>query len=120
MQTCFNVDFKITAAVPLSDSVLIFHENGLRGLSFFNSSIVTQELNDPMKIYDLLGSDKMIVLRCRSLIPRSIRVANKALPSNSRLSSLASIVSKNSSDEKLPDPIDVAVLIGHVETILTP
>jgi hypothetical protein len=58
MQTLFNVDFKITAAVPLSDSVLIFHENGLKGLSLFNNSIVTQELNDPSKIYTVIGTEK--------------------------------------------------------------
>jgi hypothetical protein len=59
MQTEFTVDFKITAAVPLSDSILLFHENGLRGLSFFNSSVITQELNDPMKIYTVVGTEKL-------------------------------------------------------------
>jgi hypothetical protein len=58
METRFFVDFKITAALPLSDSILVFHENGLRGLSFFASSIVTQELNDPMKIYTVVGTEK--------------------------------------------------------------
>lgn len=60
MQTLFNVDFKITAAVPLSDSVLLFHENGLKGYSLFNSSIITQELDDPTKIYTVIGTEKYV------------------------------------------------------------
>lgn len=57
METRFLVDFKITNAVPLSDSVLVFHENGLRGLSFFNGSIV-QDLNDPIKLFTVIGTEK--------------------------------------------------------------
>lgn len=77
-------DFPVVSIVCLSDSVLAFHRHGVQGRSFLNN-VITQDINDPSKTYEVLGSDKYgvfssvkmllckeyrtcrtVVLRCRS------------------------------------------------------
>lgn len=53
-----------TYLVCLSDSVLAFHDHGLQGRSLRTDEI-TQEINDPSRLYRVLGSDETIVLESR-------------------------------------------------------
>ncbi|KAK0411293.1 hypothetical protein QR680_005585 [Steinernema hermaphroditum] len=61
----FAFPFQIESVLPLSDSFLVFHRHGIEGRAFIDGS-VTQQLNDENKIYHLMGSDKLVVLRVRS------------------------------------------------------
>ena len=56
MRTLFDFDFKITAATPLADSVLAFHDHGLQGRSFFNAAL-TQDIKDENKVYAVVGME---------------------------------------------------------------
>lgn len=72
MKTSFKFDFQIDFALALPDSVLAFHKHGVQvnffcvkiflkkilfqGRSFFRGA-VTQDLYDPSKIYEVIGSD---------------------------------------------------------------
>lgn len=58
-------DFEIDDAVCLPDSVLGFHKHGLQGRSYKDES-VTQELNDPNKIFKLLCGKNVIVLETKT------------------------------------------------------
>ncbi|KAI6186457.1 Non-specific serine/threonine protein kinase [Aphelenchoides besseyi] len=119
MHTTFDFDFKITAAVPLPDSVLAFHSHGLQGRSFFNGTL-TQDLNDNTKIYEVVGTDTMITLQCQLLEPRSTSKEQTASSTVSRVNFIPSVVfSKPVVPEKLPDPVDLCILIGYVSTTST-
>ena len=72
--------------VCLSDSVLAFHDHGLQGRSFKTDEI-TQEINDPSRLYRVLGSDETIVLESR-------------------------LVTSNSTNES-----DIYILTGHENTM---
>jgi [mitogen-activated protein kinase] kinase 5 len=48
----FSIDL-----VCLPDSILAFHKHGMTGKSLRNGEI-TQEINDPSRVYNLIGSDK--------------------------------------------------------------
>ena len=58
-------DFEIDDAVCLPDSVLGFHKHGLQGRSYKDES-VTQELNDPNKVFKLLCGKGVIVLETKT------------------------------------------------------
>lgn len=47
--------FSFTVCLP--DSILAFHKHGMQGRSLRNGEI-TQEINDPSRVYRLIGSDK--------------------------------------------------------------
>ncbi|KAI6213404.1 Non-specific serine/threonine protein kinase [Aphelenchoides besseyi] len=112
-------DDRITAAVPLPDSVLAFHSHGLQGRSFFNGTL-TQDLNDKTKIYEVVGTDTMITLQCQLLEPRSTSKEQTASSTVSRVNFIPSVVfSKSVVPEKLPDPVDLCILIGYVSTTST-
>ncbi|KAI3384211.1 hypothetical protein SNEBB_008282 [Seison nebaliae] len=55
-------EFPIDTIVPLSDSVLAFHDYGMQGKSFKNGEI-TQDILDPSQEHRVLGKDKAIVLQ---------------------------------------------------------
>lgn len=56
-----HFDFKVESIVCLADSVLAFHKHGMQGRSF-KANEVTQEICDRSRIFNLLGSDRVIVL----------------------------------------------------------
>ncbi|KAM7535320.1 hypothetical protein Aperf_G00000103846 [Anoplocephala perfoliata] len=56
-------DAHVASVVCLRDGILAFHPFGLRGFSFDGQ--LTQDINDPQHIYQLLGSDKNIVVESR-------------------------------------------------------
>lgn len=58
-------DFELQDAVCLPDSVLGFHSHGLQGRSYRDETI-TQELNDPNKIFKLLCGQGVIVLETKT------------------------------------------------------
>ncbi|CDS43280.1 mitogen activated protein kinase kinase kinase [Echinococcus multilocularis] len=53
----------VASVVCLRDGILAFHPFGLRGFGFDGQ--LTQDINDPQHIYQLLGSDKNIVVESR-------------------------------------------------------
>ncbi|XP_038066509.1 mitogen-activated protein kinase kinase kinase kinase 5-like isoform X2 [Patiria miniata] len=57
-----HFDFVVEDLVVLPDSVLAFHRHGMQGRSF-KSNEVTQEICDKSKLFTLLGTDRMIVLK---------------------------------------------------------
>lgn len=61
-----NDPFYHNRLVCLSDSVLAFHDHGLQGRSFRTDEIV-QEINDPSRLYRVLGNDETIVLESRTV-----------------------------------------------------
>uniref|UniRef100_A0A915PRB6 Mitogen-activated protein kinase kinase kinase kinase n=1 Tax=Setaria digitata TaxID=48799 RepID=A0A915PRB6_9BILA len=60
----FKFGFQIENLVSLSDSILAFHPHGVQGRAFVDGSI-TQDINDPNNIYQVVGSDKLVVLKRR-------------------------------------------------------
>ncbi|MCP9264559.1 M4K5 [Dirofilaria immitis] len=60
----FKFGFQIENLVSLSDSILAFHSHGVQGRAFVDSS-VTQDINDPNNVYQVVGSDKLVVLKRR-------------------------------------------------------
>ncbi|KAG9510869.1 Mitogen-activated protein kinase kinase kinase kinase 2 [Fragariocoptes setiger] len=57
-------EFSIESIVCLSDSVLAFHKHGMQGRSFKTNEIV-QEINDPSRVYNVVGNDNVVVLESR-------------------------------------------------------
>ncbi|XP_071963703.1 mitogen-activated protein kinase kinase kinase kinase 5-like [Antedon mediterranea] len=57
-----HFDFPVEALVVLQDSVLAFHKNGMQGRSF-KTNEVTQEICDKSKMFTLLGSERLIILK---------------------------------------------------------
>uniref|UniRef100_A0A914HHV7 Mitogen-activated protein kinase kinase kinase kinase n=1 Tax=Globodera rostochiensis TaxID=31243 RepID=A0A914HHV7_GLORO len=107
MQTSFTFDFNLDYAIPLSDSVLAFHKHGVVGKSFFNGA-VTQDLNDPSKLYKLVGRDSLVVLKvakCRSA----------STPSEGNASDLEGEEPSSADGEE-----HICVLTGHVSTMTPP
>ncbi|XP_071832271.1 mitogen-activated protein kinase kinase kinase kinase 5-like isoform X3 [Apostichopus japonicus] len=62
LATELHFDFQVENLVVLQDSVLAFYKHGMQGRSF-RSNEVTQEICDNSKLFSLLGSDKLIVLK---------------------------------------------------------
>lgn len=62
LATELHFDFRVDSLVVLQDSVLAFYKHGMQGRSF-RSNEVTQEICDNSKLFTLLGSDKLIVLK---------------------------------------------------------
>ncbi|KAL5108881.1 Mitogen-activated protein kinase kinase kinase kinase 5 [Taenia crassiceps] len=60
-----NFDTHVASVVCLRDGILAFHPFGLRGFGFDGQ--LTQDINDPQHIYQLLGSDKNIVVESRPM-----------------------------------------------------
>ncbi|VDM19696.1 unnamed protein product [Wuchereria bancrofti] len=60
----FKFGFQIENLVSLSDSILAFYPHGVQGRAFVDGSI-TQDINDPNNIYQVVGSDKLVVLKRR-------------------------------------------------------
>uniref|UniRef100_A0A183E2T2 CNH domain-containing protein n=2 Tax=Gongylonema pulchrum TaxID=637853 RepID=A0A183E2T2_9BILA len=60
----FKFGFQIEYLVSLSDSILGFHPHGVQGRAFVDGSI-TQDINDINNIYQVVGSDKLVVLKRR-------------------------------------------------------
>ncbi|VDK76319.1 unnamed protein product [Litomosoides sigmodontis] len=60
----FKFGFQIENLVSLSDSILAFHPHGVQGRAFVDGS-VTQDISDPNNVYQVVGSDKLIVLKRR-------------------------------------------------------
>ncbi|VDO03602.1 unnamed protein product [Rodentolepis nana] len=58
-------DTHVASVVCLRDGILAFHPFGLRGFGFDGQ--LTQDINDPQHIYQLLGSDKNIVVESRPI-----------------------------------------------------
>ncbi|KAL5964572.1 Mitogen-activated protein kinase kinase kinase kinase 5, partial [Taenia solium] len=58
-----SFDTHVASVVCLRDGILAFHPFGLRGFGFDGQ--LTQDINDPQHIYQLLGSDKNIVVESR-------------------------------------------------------
>ncbi|VDL59269.1 unnamed protein product [Hymenolepis diminuta] len=58
-------DAHVASVVCLRDGILAFHPFGLRGFGFDGQ--LTQDINDPQHIYQLLGSDKNIVVESRPI-----------------------------------------------------
>uniref|UniRef100_A0A182IY04 Mitogen-activated protein kinase kinase kinase kinase n=1 Tax=Anopheles atroparvus TaxID=41427 RepID=A0A182IY04_ANOAO len=59
--------FVIESIVCLADSVLAFHKYGVQGRSLRNGE-VTQEITDPSRTYELIGSDnKVVMLQSRTI-----------------------------------------------------
>uniref|UniRef100_A0A8C4WPK0 Mitogen-activated protein kinase kinase kinase kinase n=1 Tax=Eptatretus burgeri TaxID=7764 RepID=A0A8C4WPK0_EPTBU len=57
-------NFQIDALVCLQDSVLAFWKHGMQGRSIRNSEI-TQEISDRTRVFNLLGSESVVVLESR-------------------------------------------------------
>uniref|UniRef100_A0A1Q3G141 Mitogen-activated protein kinase kinase kinase kinase n=1 Tax=Culex tarsalis TaxID=7177 RepID=A0A1Q3G141_CULTA len=53
--------FNIDSIVCLTDSVLVFHKNGMQGRSLRNGEI-TQEITDTSRVYELISSDNRVVM----------------------------------------------------------
>ncbi|XP_049546142.1 mitogen-activated protein kinase kinase kinase kinase 5 isoform X2 [Anopheles darlingi] len=69
-------NFVIESIVCLTDSVLAFHKYGVQGRSLRNGEI-TQEITDPSRIYELIGSDnKVVMLQSRTIKPDSAEGTN--------------------------------------------
>ncbi|CAG9533857.1 unnamed protein product [Cercopithifilaria johnstoni] len=60
----FKFGFQIENLVSLSDSILAFYPHGVQGRAFVDGSI-TQDINDPNNVYQVVGSDKLVVLKRR-------------------------------------------------------
>uniref|UniRef100_A0A915ATY1 Mitogen-activated protein kinase kinase kinase kinase n=5 Tax=Parascaris univalens TaxID=6257 RepID=A0A915ATY1_PARUN len=60
----FRFNFRIDHLVSLSDSILAFHSHGVQGRAYVDDT-VTQDLNDPNNVYQVVGSDKLVVLKRR-------------------------------------------------------
>ncbi|VDD96285.1 unnamed protein product [Enterobius vermicularis] len=60
----FKFNFQVKHLVSLSDSILAFHSHGVQGRAFVDDT-VTQDLYDPNNIYQVVGSDKLVVLMKR-------------------------------------------------------
>ncbi|VDN08307.1 unnamed protein product [Thelazia callipaeda] len=60
----FKFVFQFEYVVSLSDSILAFHSHGVQGKAFVDGSI-TQDINDHNNIYQVVGSDKLVVLKRR-------------------------------------------------------
>lgn len=60
----FKFSFQIEYLVLLSDSILAFHPNGVQGRAFVDGTI-TQDINDVNNTYQVVGSDKLVVLKRR-------------------------------------------------------
>ncbi|VDK46772.1 unnamed protein product [Anisakis simplex] len=60
----FRFNFRIEYLVTLSDSILAFHSHGVQGRAYVHDTI-TQDLNDSNNIYQVVGSDKLVVLKRR-------------------------------------------------------
>ncbi|BHF71674.1 Mitogen-activated protein kinase kinase kinase kinase 1 [Sparganum proliferum] len=56
-------DVTVNSVVCLEDGILAFHSHGLKGFGFDGQ--LTQDINDAQHIYQLLGSDKNIVVESR-------------------------------------------------------
>ncbi|XP_058130559.1 mitogen-activated protein kinase kinase kinase kinase 5 isoform X2 [Anopheles coustani] len=68
--------FVIESIVCLADSVLAFHKYGVQGRSLRNGE-VTQEITDPSRIYELIGSDnKVVMLQSRTIRAESAEGTN--------------------------------------------
>ncbi|CAI4229773.1 unnamed protein product [Auanema sp. JU1783] len=62
----FTFNFHIEHIHALEDSLLAFHANGVQGRCLSNNT-VSQDLSDISKIYKVIGSDRVIVLKSHSL-----------------------------------------------------
>uniref|UniRef100_A0A5K3FCV8 Mitogen-activated protein kinase kinase kinase kinase n=1 Tax=Mesocestoides corti TaxID=53468 RepID=A0A5K3FCV8_MESCO len=60
-----SFDTNVASVVCLRDGILAFHPFGLRGFGFDGQ--LTQDINDPQHIYQLLGSDRNIVVESRPI-----------------------------------------------------
>ncbi|VDM29649.1 unnamed protein product [Toxocara canis] len=61
----FKFNFRIEYLVSLSDSILAFHSHGVQGRAYVDDTI-TQDLNDSNNVYQVVGSDKLVVLKRRA------------------------------------------------------
>ncbi|XP_071802348.1 mitogen-activated protein kinase kinase kinase kinase 5-like isoform X3 [Asterias amurensis] len=57
-----HFDFVVENLVVLQDSVLAFHKHGMQGRSF-RTNEVTQEICDRSKLFTLMGSERLIILK---------------------------------------------------------
>ncbi|KAL3068137.1 hypothetical protein niasHT_038127 [Heterodera trifolii] len=106
MQTSFSFDFSLEYAIPLSDSVLAFHKHGVVGKSLFTGA-VTQDLNDPTKLYKLVGQDSLVVLKvakCRTALS-----PNECIPTDGF-----------GGQSSVGEEVNICVLTGHVSTMTPP
>ncbi|CAD5231812.1 unnamed protein product [Bursaphelenchus xylophilus] len=124
MQTRFKFGFPLSYAIPLADSVLAFHKFGVEGRSFFNGA-KTQDLKDESKIFSLVGTESMIVLKSTPLEKRP-QPSTPNINTPKSFISLPAIVSTitsssaTASEKPLIDPFDLCILTGHVSTLSAP